>query len=187
MAGEVIFVCGGVRSGKSTFAEEMAVSLSKRSGSALHYIACGKAVDEEMKQRIARHQSERKKSPAGWDTWEKPSHIGELAVGFTKRDIVLVDCLTTLVANELFDEGIPGNDPGEKVMRDIKRIASKAGRVILVSNDVFCEPLSENKLVHRFVLTLGTVHQEIAEMADAAYSVNKGIAVLKKGERMAGG
>jgi adenosylcobinamide kinase / adenosylcobinamide-phosphate guanylyltransferase len=184
MAPEVIFVCGGVRSGKSTFAERMAVSLSEKSGSSLHYIACGKAVDEEMKQRIDRHQMDRKKSPAVWKTWERPSGIGELADEFSVSDIILVDCMTTLVTNELFGEEDVKQDAGKKVMKDIRRIASEAGTVILVSNDVFCEPLSGNELVNRFVHTLGTVHQKIVVMADIAYSVNKGIAVLKKGEGM---
>ncbi|WP_421378642.1 bifunctional adenosylcobinamide kinase/adenosylcobinamide-phosphate guanylyltransferase [Bacillus salacetis] len=187
MAGELIFVCGGVRSGKSTFAEEVAVSLSRRSGNSLHYIACGKAVDEEMKQRINRHQCDRKESLAKWKTWEKPTSIGELADRFTERDIVLVDCITTLVTNELFGDGTPTKDVIGKVMKDIEGIVSKAGSVILVSNDVFCEPLSEVELVKRFVRNLGTVHQQIAERAERAYSVNKGIAVMKKRERKMGG
>jgi adenosylcobinamide kinase / adenosylcobinamide-phosphate guanylyltransferase len=180
MEGKVIFVCGGVRSGKSAFAEEIAVALSKKKSCSLHYIACGKAVDVEMKQRIDRHQQDRRDSNAGWKTWERPSQIGEIADQFTVRDIVLVDCITTLVTNELFGEGDLPKGVTEKVVYDIKRIASNAGAVILVSNDVFCEPLSRNEIVKHFVHTLGAIHQQVTAIADTAYSVNKGIAVMKK-------
>ncbi|EDL66223.1 bifunctional adenosylcobinamide kinase/adenosylcobinamide-phosphate guanylyltransferase [Bacillus sp. SG-1] len=180
MAAEVIFVCGGVRSGKSSFAESKAAALSKMRSGTLHYIACGKAIDEEMKQRIDRHQQDRKNSNAGWTTWEQATSLGEIAENFSDKDIILVDCITTWMTNEIYLENIPAEDVTPNVMRDINKVAAKAGTLFLVSNDVFCEPLSENEWVKRFTSILGTLHQEIVSMADTAYSVKHGVAIVKK-------
>lgn len=182
MAGEVIFVCGGVRSGKSSFGEKVAVSFSNKTDKTLHYIACGKAADEEMKERIGRHREDREKSPYSWTTWEIPKSISQAADHFCEKDIVLVDCLTTLAANEMFSEGDSFNqEAGDKVYQDIRKIACRAGVVILVSNDVFCEPISANEMVRSYVKTLGEIHQKITKLSKSAYSVNNGIATLKKG------
>ena len=180
MAAEVIFVCGGVRSGKSSFAESKALVLSEMRGGSLHYIACGKAIDEEMKQRIDRHQQDRKNSNAGWTTWEQTTSLGKIAENFSDKDIILIDCITTWVTNEIFLEDIPAEDVTTNVMGDIKKVAAKAGTLILVSNDIFCEPLSENEWVKHFTSILGIIHQEIVSMADTAYSVKHGVAIVKK-------
>ena len=58
--------------------------------------------DSEMKKRISRHQEDRRQSGCHWKTWEQPVSIGKLASYFKGDDIVLLDCLTTWLNNELF-------------------------------------------------------------------------------------
>lgn len=98
----ILFISGGVRSGKSTFAEELAREYAIEEEANLHYIATSVVIDAEMKERIFLHQKGREKQVLKWTTWEKPVHLGELTCEFQKSDILLLDCLTTLVGNELF-------------------------------------------------------------------------------------
>jgi adenosylcobinamide kinase / adenosylcobinamide-phosphate guanylyltransferase len=189
MTAEIIFICGGVRSGKSSFAESMAEFYqSAKPEAALHYIACGRAVDDEMSQRIRKHQADREKSEHSWMTWECPVNIGSLSENFSSKDIVLLDCVTTLLTNEMFSsESINERKLTEKISEDIKKLSKNAGKLILVSNDVFCEAVSTNDFVINFTKTLGMIHQRLVEMAAEAYSVKNGIPVLKKGRRLPAG
>ena len=88
MAGKIILVTGGARSGKSTFAERYAAQGNRQ----VAYIATAQIYDEEMKERVAIHQRRR---PAGWTTFEAP-YSAELAMDQAVRcaGAVLFDCLT---------------------------------------------------------------------------------------------
>jgi adenosylcobinamide kinase / adenosylcobinamide-phosphate guanylyltransferase len=189
MAAEIIFICGGVRSGKSSFAESRADFYKSVVPEAdLHYIACGRAVDDEVGQRIRKHQADREKSEHSWITWECPVDIGSLSEKFSSNDIVLLDCVTTLLTNEMFSaESINERKLTEKIVEDVKKLSKNAGRLLLVSNDVFCEPVSTNDFVRNFTKILGMVHQKLVEIAAEAYSVKNGIPVLKKGRRLPAG
>ncbi|MHB1418566.1 MAG: bifunctional adenosylcobinamide kinase/adenosylcobinamide-phosphate guanylyltransferase, partial [Bacillota bacterium] len=96
MAGKLLLVLGGSRSGKSEFAEQLAGGLGKT----VTYLATGLPVDNEMDQRIARHRQRR---PQHWLTVEEPvemtSVLGRLDQG---GGVLLVDCLTTWIGNLLF-------------------------------------------------------------------------------------
>ena len=99
----VIFITGGVRSGKSQFAENIAMERWQSLGiGQLHYIAAMQPSDSEMEKRISRHQEDRRQSGYHWMTWEQPVSIGKMASNFKCDDIVLLDCLTTWLNNELF-------------------------------------------------------------------------------------
>src|SRR4051794_671645 len=97
-----IFITGGVRSGKSNFAEKMAVDLAMNTGGQLNYLATGVASDQEMRERIVKHQKDRMAGKSSWRTSEQSLHIGEIANMFGSQDIILLDCVTTLLNNELF-------------------------------------------------------------------------------------
>ncbi|MEG9295952.1 bifunctional adenosylcobinamide kinase/adenosylcobinamide-phosphate guanylyltransferase [Mangrovibacillus sp. Mu-81] len=183
MTAEIIFICGGVRSGKSSFAESRAEFYQSAVPEAtLHYIACSRALDDEMSQRIRRHQADREKSEHSWMTWECPVNIGSLSENFFSKDIVLLDCVTTLLTNEMFlAESINEQKLTEKIVEDVKKLSKNAGKLILVSNDVFCEPVAADDFVKSFTKTLGMAHQKLVEIATEAYSVKNGIPVLKKG------
>lgn len=183
----MIFITGGVRSGKSTFAEKVAIDYAKKTESPLHYIATGVALDHEMKERIARHQRERENSMLQWKTWEKPTQIEALARSFKPNDVVLLDCVTTLLNNELFFEQKDWppaflEEVLTRILKGIEAIQIECGQLILVSNEVFNEVISENQLVYHYSRILGNLHQEIVQRADVAYLVESGIPILMKGE-----
>lgn len=190
MAGEssLIFITGGVRSGKSSFAEKLSADLAGKTGGNLHYIAAGQANDPEMEARIRRHQEDRRKSGLCWTTWEKPSGLAEMFAVFDRNDIVVLDCLTTLLNNELFlaEDLWRERRFQEKVSTDIlqgiDRIRQRCKAIIIVSNEVLNEPIGRNKLVFTYGKILGRLHQTITAMADQAYLVEAGLKVQMKGE-----
>src|SRR5690606_24637861 len=96
----LIFVTGGVRSGKSSFAEKLAIKQVESNH--LHYVATSMDTDTEMHDRIHRHKERREASSAHWITWEVERNIGRLHEKIAQNSIILFDCLTTLVNNELF-------------------------------------------------------------------------------------
>ncbi len=102
--GKLIFVSGGVRSGKSSFAEKKAAEWGKKQTLHLNYIACGVASDSEMRNRIARHQKSRASASMNWKTWECPYELARIAGRFSKQDLLVLDCVTTLVTNYLFEK-----------------------------------------------------------------------------------
>lgn len=185
----IIFVTGGVRSGKSRFAERMAIDLwdSSKQG-ILHYIAPMKASDGEMVYRIERHQEDRVNSGYKWNTWEKEVSIGELSSHFNDQDIILLDCLTTWLNNELFYVEDQWQDATfrlgllEGMWSGIQAINKKVKALIIVSNEVLYEPINRSELVFIYSQLLGNLHQRIVKGANQAYLVEAGIPMVMKGE-----
>lgn len=185
MEGNIVFISGGARSGKSTFAEQLA----QRYQGDLHYIATARVTDEEMDVRIKRHQTERQCGERPWTTWECPVDIHSLAYKFHPTDIVLIDCMTILVANELFrHEGANQSEQSSSrvilsIKKGIEAIARKVQLLIIVSNEVLYDGVSNDPVVHTYQQTVGRLHQEIVKRSRYAYTVEAGVPILMKDER----
>lgn len=186
----LIFISGGVRSGKSRFAEKLAAEIAAKTGGQLHYIAAGVASDAEMNERILRHQCDREESGLNWKTWEKSTRLQELAGTFTHTDIILLDCLTTLLNNEFFSKDEQWMDHAfqrevmNNIIDGIKQIAAKCHRLIVVSNEVLHDPPVDNELVFIYGKMLGQLHQQIVAKANQAFLVEAGIPILMKGTEL---
>ena len=185
----IIFITGGVRSGKSNFAEKMAETNRKTKGTGkLHYLASMQPSDEEMKQRIHVHQEGRLDSGLQWNTWEKPTSIGDLAQNFSSQDVVLLDCLTTWLNNELFYQEDGWQDQAfirqlfEKMWSNMMEVSQRAETFIIVSNEVLNEPIANRDLVFTYRYLLGNLHQRIVREAREAYLVEAGIPITMKGD-----
>lgn len=183
---KLIFISGGVRSGKSSFAEKLANEQAKKWEGKLHYVACGLHTDQEMAHRIQRHQELRSGNVIPWRTWEQPVHLLGIANQFTKDDIVLIDCVTTLLGNELFSLGESGITSHENIIeaifQGICQIKTNSLRTIVVSNEVFHEPVHLEPFTFTYTKLLGQLHQKLVAAADYAYMVEVGIPVVMKGE-----
>jgi adenosylcobinamide kinase / adenosylcobinamide-phosphate guanylyltransferase len=184
----LIFISGGVRSGKSSFAEQLAVKIAGQTSGQLHYIAAGQPSDPEMKERIARHKKDRSESGLDWKTWEQPRDLSTLSGVFSSHDIILLDCLTTLLNNEFFYGDEQWKDPvfQNKVMcsiiEGVEQIAESCHTLIVVSNEVLNEQIGNHQLVFTYAKMLGQLHQHIVGKSKLAYLVEAGIPILMKGE-----
>ncbi|MBS4192547.1 bifunctional adenosylcobinamide kinase/adenosylcobinamide-phosphate guanylyltransferase [Bacillus sp. FJAT-49705] len=183
----LIFISGGVRSGKSSFAEKLAADYAQEIDGQLHYIAAGQSSDPEMEERIRRHQNDRLESGLNWTTWEQPVELTKLRHTFQSKDIVLLDCLTTLLNNEFFSQDEMWKSPDfqkqvmASIMEGIEQIAQKCHHFIIVSNEVVYEPLGDRELVYIYGKMLAQLHRNIVAKAYQAFLVEAGIPLLMKG------
>ncbi|MBS2968707.1 bifunctional adenosylcobinamide kinase/adenosylcobinamide-phosphate guanylyltransferase [Metabacillus sp. KIGAM252] len=175
----LIFISGGVRSGKSSFAERFAEEAAAGTGK-LNYIAAGRASDKEMEHRIAMHQLKRNDSQKSWQTFEKQRNLHELAPHFSRNDILVLDCLTTWLNNEMFAPD-PPEDPVIHMMMGIRMLRQSCGMLITVSNELSYDAHLYEESVLDYIKGLGRLHQAAVKEADAAYLVENGLAILKKG------
>ena len=173
---ETIFILGGCRSGKSRHALELAGKFTENQRI---FIATCVPSDEEMKQRVARHQKDRGKS---WKTLEVPIHLPEaISENSSKGNVILVDCITLWINNLLMEMQISTVD---EIIEPINRLTHslKAAQcpVILVSNEVGTGIVPENQLARLFRDITGTANQKLAACTDKVVWMVAGIPVPVK-------
>jgi adenosylcobinamide kinase/adenosylcobinamide-phosphate guanylyltransferase len=170
---KLILVLGGARSGKSNFAQELA----RNFGSQVVYIATAQAKDEEMRQRIIKHQASR---PSSWHTIEE-THRLEKAIREhgEKAEVIIVDCLTLWISNLLLD-----GSPDEIILRQAENLVRAAKLIsagtILVANEVGLGLVPDNALGRIYRDVAGRVNQLVASQADKVYFVVAGLALELK-------
>lgn len=160
----LIFVTGGARSGKSSFAEARAAQV----GAPVTYVATAQAFDDEMRGRIGRHRADR---PAGWVTREEPVHVS--AVVADTQGTVLLDCLSLWVSNLMLADWT--DDAVLAAADDLLRAARDRGGVtVMVTNEVGFGIVPDNALARRFRDLLGWVNQRAAVASDEAWLIVSG-------------
>jgi len=164
-------ILGGVRSGKSAYAEAQA----RASGLAVHVIATATAGDAEMAARIATHRARR---PTDWVTHEAEMALAQALTRTAAPDhCVLVDCLGLWVSNLLH--------AGEAVFAAeraalLDRLPALPGRVLLVSNEVGWGLVPTNALARRFADELGWLNQAVAQRCGRVVLLAAGLPLVLK-------
>ena len=174
MSGHVL-VLGGARSGKTGFAERLAM----RAGEAPLYLATAQALDAEMTDRVRMHQQQRHKR---FSTLEEPIALTTaLRAAAKKHDVILVDCLTLWITNLL---GAGANVAGavDDLVAALPQIDS--ARVILVSNEVGLGIVPDNAMARMFRDLAGSAHQRLAEICEEVHFVIAGLPMTLKGPRL---
>lgn len=166
----VTLVTGGARSGKSTWAE----GLARRSGRPRRYVATAQAWDDEMADRIARHQADR---GPGWTTVEAPLDLAGALRGAPVDEVVLVDCLTLWLTNHL----LAGHDLEKEADGLMAALSACAAPVILVTNEVGWGIVPDNALARQFRDEQGRLNQRLAARADCVVAVMCGLPLALKG------
>jgi adenosylcobinamide kinase/adenosylcobinamide-phosphate guanylyltransferase len=176
--GRLLLVLGGARSGKSAYAQRLAQELG---GDHVLFVATAEAWDEDMAQRIARHQQER---PASWQTLETPGNVGQaIALHLHDTPVVVVDCLTLLVSNTLLrlsaspDPAASEAAVQEEVTALLQTCQASAAICIVVSNEVGLGLVPDNPLGRRYRDLLGKANQALAARAEAVYFMVAGLPV----------
>lgn len=163
-------VLGGARSGKSSYAENMA----EQSGLTLRYLATGRAWDGEMQDRIRLHQDRR---GSQWTTTEEPLDLaGTLARITSAESVVLVDCLTLWVTNLMMAE----RDVEQACHELAANLASLSGPVIFVSNEVGLGIVPDNAMARAFRDHAGRLNQIVAAHCQTVVFIAAGLPLVLK-------
>ena len=165
----VILVGGGSRSGKSSFA----LDLAKQRGTQRAFVATAQAFDQEMTDRIVRHQSER---DGAFTTIEEPLNLAGI-ISNTTFDVLLIDCLTLWVSNLMMQEEVDIEGKGAELA--CAAVASKA-LCIFVTNEVGCGVVPDNAMARRFRDLAGRLNQQMAKAAQEVYFLTFGIPIRLK-------
>jgi adenosylcobinamide kinase/adenosylcobinamide-phosphate guanylyltransferase len=173
-----IFITGGVRSGKSTFAEKRAGEF----GSRLCYLATAQTLDCEMDERVRRHRERRGDE---WNTIEEPIHLSQaLARSDGQYDAILVDCLTLWLSNLLLRYEDAAENSEERIHEDLQRLKNTlqgmVTPVVFVSNEVGMGIVPDNALGRMFRDIAGRTNQGMAAGADEVYVIISGIPLKLK-------
>jgi adenosylcobinamide kinase/adenosylcobinamide-phosphate guanylyltransferase len=166
-------VLGGARSGKTAFAERLAL----HPGSRPAYLATASILDSEMRDRVASHQASR---GAQFATIEEPVALSRaIRKAGAKHDIILVDCLTLWMTNLLMANEDVATAVGELCATLLE---FRQARVIIVSNEVGLGIVPDNAMARTFRDLAGSAHQRLAEVCDDVYFVAAGLPLTMKGE-----
>ncbi len=170
MTGTRLFVLGGARSGKSRYAQARAEAIAGRH----HFVATAEAFDDEMQDRIARHQADR---DARWQTVEAPRDLPAVLAALNTPDaVVLVDCLTLWLSNLLLADADVDHAEAE-LCHIINRFT---GHIILVSNEVGLGIVPANALARRFGDAAGRLNQAVAAVAAEVVLLTAGLPLTLK-------
>lgn len=177
-------VTGGSGSGKSEYAESLAVQRRTEQGN-LYYIATMIPQDGECKRRIERHRLMRKEK--GFSTIECYHHLEQIRAG--EQDVILLECLSNLLANEMYGREGRIRERGEAgiaaakraILAPIFQLEREAGAVIVVTNEVFSDGMTYDEETADYLRFLGILNRELAKGACGLTEVVCGIPVCHKG------
>lgn len=172
---KTILITGGQRSGKSEFAERMALSLSPNPA----YVATAHIWDEEFRLRVEKHKERRGEQ---WTNFEEERSLSALHI---YNKVVLVDCLTLWATNFFFSSSKAEEEPDiEATLREITRefdlLTGRDATFIFVTNEIGWGGVSANAVQRRFTDLLGKLNQYVAARADEVFLMVSGLPVKIK-------
>lgn len=188
MKSTIILCSGGARSGKSEFAEQLALSLKGRKA----YVATGQAFDDEMNDRIKKHQLRRGKE---WITFEIPLYLHKNWEQIKNvSDVILIDCLTMFTSNHVFAHGdINTQEDSNRIesiiLEELRLLLQEINNsndktVIFVTNEIGLGIVPENKLARYFRDITGRVNREVASAANKMYLTISGVTIELKSQEV---
>lgn len=195
-------ITGGSGSGKSAYAEDYIGQIAAKSDHCnKYYIATMKVYDAEGQKKIDRHR--RLRQGKGFITIEQPTDIANTIktiknqqnTNFNNSDlnlrvaavhtVALLECMSNLVANEMFtDDGngnskiVPADIVCEKITNGIRAIKDTLDDLVIVTNNVFEDGIEYDDTTIEYIRAMGIVNQRIAAMADHVIEVVVGISVV---------
>ena len=190
--GKLTLILGGARSGKSTFAEMRAKELG---GDSVLYVATSETKDEEMVERVEKHRADR---PFAWGTVEAPRNVAQaIRAAGSEAKVVLLDCMTFLVANHLMDAAAPEDDPFDNPSADpfdvqigadgvaegealVAYVQETDVELLIVSNEVGLGVVPPYELGRAYRDILGRANQILARHADEVQLLVAGIPMKVK-------
>lgn len=182
------FILGGQKSGKSRRAESLAQSwLAQSAEHRAVLIATALPLDDEMRQRIARHRRDRAERVPGMATLEEPLQLAQAITQHSRADtLVVVDCLTLWLTNLLMSAEnyepnmAPAQYSREQTAMLLGAIEGAAGPVVLVGNEIGLGVIPLGRETRDFVDALGMLNQEVAQACERVTLMAAGLPLMLK-------
>ncbi len=182
-------ILGGQKSGKSRRAEVLARNWLDRSPAhSAVLVATAQPWDEEMRERIARHQADRAERVPGMRTVEEPVHLAEaLVIHSQPHTLVVVDCLTLWLTNLLMpaenfeQKRAVAHDPWVHIAMILRAIEVAPGPVVLVGNEIGLGVIPLGRETRAFVDALGRLNQDVAQACERVTLMAAGLPLTLKG------
>lgn len=203
----VVLIIGGSGSGKSSYAEELVISLSEAENASSvenvennensknsknrenskknmkkYYLATMQVFDEEGQKKVDKHRKLR--SGKGFLTIEQPCAIQKAIPKMdTGEKAVLLECISNLTANEMFSGGQPQAEERVvgNIIRGVARLKEEVTHLVIVSNNVFEDGIVYDETTMAYIRAMGKINRELAAMADKVVEIVVGIPVVVKG------
>lgn len=169
MARKIILITGGQRSGKSVFAEKMALSLSSNPV----YMATSRIWDEDFAQRVKVHQERR------GPQWTNIEEEKELSKHKVEGRVVLIDCCTLWATNYFFDLNSE-SEALTALQNEFDKLTAQNATFIFVTNEIGLGGVSGNEVQRKFTDLLGSLNQYVAAKADEVHLLISGISLKIK-------
>lgn len=169
-------ITGGQRSGKSVYAERLALELSDNPV----YIATAHVWDEEFAERVRRHKERR--GPQ-WINIEEEKQLSRHDIS---NKVAVIDCITLWCTNFFFNRDTYGQQPTvdgalSEIEREFDRFTDQDATFIFVTNEIGCGGVSDNAVQRRFTDMLGWMNQYVAARANEVVLMTSGIPMKIKG------
>lgn len=174
-----LLVSGGSASGKSELAETLVMRLGERR----LYIATMEPFDAECERRIERHRQMRK---------EKKFETAEVYTGLKHRDfsgkydVVLLECMSNLLANEMYSSAGSQDRCTEEILEGIEHLRNSVPNLVVVTNEVFADTMEYDESTLLYIQRLGLLNKRMAQMADTVVESVASVPVVHKGTLLCG-
>jgi len=170
---ELILLTGGVRSGKSRYAQSLAKGVKGR----VYYVATAEALDAGMRKRITAHKKSR---PRSWHTVEEPVSVIRAVNSLPRGDkTVILDCLTLFISN-LIHKGLSDAGIRSEVKGVVSALRKNSSLAIIVTNEVGSGIVPDTALGRRFRDLQGAVNSMVAKEAEKVCLLVSGIPLYIK-------
>lgn len=170
---KIILITGGQRSGKSSYAQQMALQLTENPV----YLATSRIWDEEYRQRILRHQHDR--GPQ-WTNIEEEKRLSRHNLS---ERVVVIDCITLWSTNFFFDNHSDIDKSLLEIKEEFDRFTAQSATFIFVTNELGMGGVSENEIQRHFTDMQGWTNQYIASKADEVIFMVSGIPLIVKSSK----
>ena len=171
-----LVITGGSGSGKSAYAEQCVLDFGPAERI---YIATMYPFDEECDRRIRRHREMRRQKQ--FSTLE--CYTGLKTADIPEDSVVLLECMSNLTANEMYQEGGAGEQTVEEILAGIRYLLVRVRHLVVVTNEIFSDGIDYDSETIRYQSYLGQINSEMGRMADQVTEVVYGIPITVKGER----
>jgi adenosylcobinamide kinase/adenosylcobinamide-phosphate guanylyltransferase len=169
----IYFITGGERSGKSRYAQQLALELSDKPV----YVATSRVWDNDFQKRVQRHKDER---DARWTSMEEEKYLSKIDL---KNKVAVVDCVTLWLTNFYIDTKYNVEESLNQAKEEFEKLVKADCALIIISNEIGMGVHAETEIGRKFVELQGWMNQHIAEKAGKVVLMVSGIPVIIKGNK----